>query len=179
MDDFTFEVTGMDELHQKFAHSREEMLISMNQGLREMGQLLTPRLKDATPTGASNKLRNTTVFQVLGSAEDMRLEVRQMARSEKGYLYGPAVRYGTRPHFPPIEALIPWVRVKLMGMSRAKVKKTTPEKEARSIAFLIARRISRVGTKANPYHVRVFEASKGEVVAIAQKFVFNFVAKFT
>jgi hypothetical protein len=52
--------------------------------------------------------------------------------------YAEPVELGTRPHFPPVEALEDWVRVKI-GL--------TDDKEVRSRAFHIARKISRVGTK--------------------------------
>ncbi len=48
------------------------------------------------------------------------------------------VELGTRPHMPPVAALVPWVRA-VMGLR---------EQEAKSVAFLIARKIARVGTKA-------------------------------
>ena len=56
--------------------------------------------------------------------------------------YAPYVEYGTRPHFPPVSALYDWVRKKL-GISG--------EKLIKSISFLIARKISKVGTYASPY----------------------------
>jgi len=80
--------------------------------------------------------------------EDMRLEVRQSAFSPGGFPYGVAVREGTRPHFPPYRALIPWV-IRKLGISN--------EKEAARVAYLVARKISRVGTPANPYHIHVVE----------------------
>lgn len=52
--------------------------------------------------------------------------------------YAQPVELGTRPHFPPVEALIDWVKVKF-GIS--------DERLARSAAYLVARKISRVGTK--------------------------------
>lgn len=52
--------------------------------------------------------------------------------------YAEYVDLGTRPHFPPVEALMDWVKARFGTQS---------EREARSIAFLIARKISRVGTK--------------------------------
>ncbi|MBU1621822.1 MAG: hypothetical protein KKF27_20770 [Gammaproteobacteria bacterium] len=136
------------ELEQKFGRSREFMYIAANQALRRVGSFLVPALKAKTPIGATARLRNYTVYQVLGKTDDMRVEVRQSARSETGFFYGVAVRQGTKPHFPPYRALIPWVMKKL-GIAT--------EKEAASVAYLVARKISRVGTRANPYHRHVVE----------------------
>lgn len=159
------EVHNFDELSRRFANSREHMLVAMNEGLREVGRLLTPKLKEKTPSGASKKLRNSTVFQVLGKSEDMRMEIRQSARSSKGFAYGAAVRTGTKPHFPPIDALVPWVRAKLS---------VAPER-VRQVAFLVARKISRVGTKAQPYHIEVLEANISKVKGIMKQASVKFV----
>lgn len=54
--------------------------------------------------------------------------------------YAPDIEYGTKPHFPPPQALMPWVQRKLhVGHERAA-----------SVAHLIARKIARTGTKARP-----------------------------
>jgi hypothetical protein len=47
--------------------------------------------------------------------------------------YGPAVEWGTKPHFPPLEAIQRWVHLKGLAAS---------EDEEKSIAFAIARKIS-------------------------------------
>ena len=73
------------------------------------------------------------------------MEIRQSARTKTGFFYGLAVRRGTRPHFPPVAELMPWV-VKVLGI--------TGEREVRTVAFLIARAISRRGTRANEYDKR-------------------------
>lgn len=80
--------------------------------------------------------------------------------------YAEPVELGTKPHFPPIEPLIDWVKVKL----------GVPEKDARSVAFLVARKISRVGTKGafmfrraleqqEAALQRIFEAAAGRIAA--------------
>lgn len=64
------------------------------------------------------------------------------------------VELGTKPHFPPIEPLIDWVRAKF-GISG--------EKEARGAAFAIARKIAMRGTKAQlPFGI-TFQALEGQV----------------
>lgn len=54
---------------------------------------------------------------------------------------------GARPHWPPPEPIQAWVRRKL-GVS---------EKQVRSVAFLIARKISRVGMKGQAMAYRAVE----------------------
>ncbi len=148
---------GFDELTKKYSNSREVVLGTINRMLRRMGQSLVPSVKNETPLGASHKLRNTTVFQVLGHGEEMSMEIRQSAFSPGGFPYGVAVRTGTRPHFPPYLALVPWVQ-KVLGV--------TDEKQAPRVAFLVARKISQVGTVSNPYHLRAMESTMPEIRSI-------------
>ncbi|MFP3943811.1 MAG: hypothetical protein ACLFWF_07960 [Alphaproteobacteria bacterium] len=51
--------------------------------------------------------------------------------------YAVPVELGSKPHFPPIEPLSDWARAKL----------GVPAEEARSVGFLVARKISRKGTE--------------------------------
>ena len=106
---------------------REELLGAIT----EMDALLLREVQEATPT-AQGTLRagmhseeSVTEFGVTGI-------------TGSSLIYAQPVELGTRPHFPPVEALTDWVRLKL-GIS--------DEREVRSVAFLIARKISRVGTK--------------------------------
>lgn len=50
--------------------------------------------------------------------------------------YAAAVEFGSRPHFPPVEALKDWAAEKLGD---------------EDLAFVIARKISMVGTKPKPF----------------------------
>lgn len=58
--------------------------------------------------------------------------------------YAEAVHEGTRPHFPPIQPIEEWVaqKVRRGQMSTGNI---------RSTAFLIARKISKVGTRGQPF----------------------------
>jgi hypothetical protein len=56
-----------------------------------------------------------------------------------------AIEFGTKPHAVNPEALHDWVRLKLHV------------KNYRSVAFLIARKIRRRGTKAQPYMATAFQ----------------------
>ena len=136
----------------------------MNRMLRRVGRLLVPALKAVTPVGATHHLRNYThsrIFPLTVSptSMNMKLEVRQSGRSDMGYFYGMAVIGGTRPHFPPYRKLIPWVEA-VLGVHG---------KKASSVAFLVARKISRVGTAPNPYHERVLAENMGTIQGIVDQ----------
>lgn len=62
--------------------------------------------------------------------------------------YAPAIEFGTRPHFPPPSALAGWAR--RHGMSGKE--------------YLIARAISRKGTKKRPFLFPAYEAEKDNFI---------------
>jgi hypothetical protein len=158
-----------EELEAKFKNSREYILGAGLTSLRRIGDMLVPALKEKTPVGATGHLRNYTVYEVIGTTEDMRLEVRQSAYSQDGYYYGVAVRGGTRPHFPPVRALLPWV-IKKFGIGE--------EKQALKIAWAIAVKISKVGTKAQPYHIHVVEETRQSMIDIVYEEMEKLTARF-
>lgn len=67
--------------------------------------------------------------------------------------YGPYIEFGTKPHFPPVGALIGWVRRHNLA----------PAGQEARVAFLIARKISQRGTKAQPYLVPAFEKNETNI----------------
>ncbi len=72
-------------------------------------------------------------------------------------VYAPFVELDTRPHWPPISAILAWVQRKGLAKvgsgshsitTRKRIsRRTILQGEERRIAYLIARRISRKGTK--------------------------------
>ena len=60
--------------------------------------------------------------------------------------YAPFVELGTKPHWPPVGALATWAR------------------RHGTVAFLVARAISRRGTKAVKYLERAFDQNIGRIV---------------
>jgi hypothetical protein len=63
--------------------------------------------------------------------------------------YAPYLEKGTRPHWPPISAITPW----------AVIHNWNP--------YLLARHISRVGTKAHPFLEPALRDSMGDIKALA------------
>ena len=57
-------------------------------------------------------------------------------------VYAPYIEFGTRPHFPPIKPIEQWVHLN-------KKKLGITEKDVKGVAFAIAQKISKVGTKEN------------------------------
>jgi hypothetical protein len=77
------------------------------------------------------------------------------------------VELGTRPHFPPVAPIQHWVEKKL-GYSG---------KEAKSIAYLIARSIWRRGTKGQKMFSRSFRDLESRIVGILNRIPDDIVAK--
>lgn len=118
---------------------------------------LQRRLALATPVGATTIARGSVV-------PEMRFG--QPVAGWVGYS-APASGYigfvnrGTRPHFPPIEALAYW--------AARKFGYPVGSPEARRIGYLVARRISRFGTKGQHFVERVVAAERGTVVRMARQ----------
>lgn len=81
--------------------------------------------------------------------------------------YAEPVELGTRPHFPPIAALIDWVVQKL----------DVPEKDARNVAYLVARKISREGTRPQLMFTRALEQQQPAVGNIFEAALDRFAAR--
>lgn len=66
------------------------------------------------------------------------------------------VELGTRPHMPPVAPLVPWVR-NVLGV---------PQDRARTVAYLVARKIAQRGTRAQRPFARALEATEAQIVRI-------------
>lgn len=128
----------------------EELRAAVNSGLL----IFKGQIQPLVPVGVTGQLRQGVSTSLAG--EDVSL----VGRVFDPVAYAMPVEAGSRPHFPPIGPIQLWVRRKL-GISG--------ERESRSVAFLVARAISRRGTPAREFFKRGFEAGKGQVLAIFEK----------
>jgi hypothetical protein len=69
------------------------------------------------------------------------------------------LEHGARPHFPPLAPLQAWA-ARVLGVSGA---------EGRRVAFLVARAISRRGTKGHHFFERGFQQARPRVLARYQQ----------
>jgi hypothetical protein len=108
------------------------------------------------PAVATGNMVNSVTFQVSQEASLSRATVFCSAPADQ---YSGYVEAGTGPHFPPPSALLLWVK-----------KKFSPEteKQALSIAFAVARKISKRGTSAFGMFNRAFAKLEGELQGIFQ-----------
>jgi hypothetical protein len=105
---------------------------------------------------ATGNLVNSITFQVSQEASISRAIVFASAPADQ---YAAYVETGTGPHFPPPSALLLWVKKKFSPST---------EKQALSIAFAIARKISQRGTSAFGMFNRAFAKLEGELEGIFQ-----------
>lgn len=150
---------GLDALRNGFAQApevtRRELLAAMTQGtllVEREAKERTPKVTGKTAASISSDAFATPVG-VIGT----------VGSSQPSLLF---VEEGTRPHMPPVDALVPWVRA-VLGVER---------KRERSVAFLVARKIASKGTQAQqPLRdaavttegqvLRMFEDAAGRVAA--------------
>lgn len=130
-----------------FSEAMEESLMVTEANI----ELRTPHAFGGLKGSISSQLLTDLIGQIMGTVSTPKI-------------YGPAVEKGSKPHFPPIEALTG----KLEELDKwAKLKGLN--------AFAVAKSIARKGTKPNNMFGEGLKASQNNVFAIffkkAQEFV--------
>lgn len=123
----------------------EELGAAVAAGLVMIRGAVVPR----TPVGVSGSLRGAWQIDIRGQTPMI------TGRVFNPLIYGPPVEAGARPHWPPRGPIELWVRRKLQ----------VAEKEVRGVAFLVARKISREGTKAVRMAEQAITETRGKVEA--------------
>lgn len=78
--------------------------------------------------------------------------------------YAPYVEYGTRPHFPPVQALMEWVKRHARGS-----KSLFGKDDTRKVAYAIAFTISKRGTTPRPFLRPAFILAKNKLLLDLEK----------
>lgn len=130
--DLTITLEGWDRLDQAFRQAPDIVRQEFDAYMHAATQHMQSEVVDRTPA-AMGTLRAS----IHGSVERMADGVLGVVGTAQPYAI--PVELGTKPHFPPVLAIQDWVRVKLGKTG----------KEGRSVAFAIARKISKVGTKGH------------------------------
>lgn len=147
---YEIDVQGMKELEAQLARNPRVVLEELEAAVTEADLLLEREVKENMPTAHGTLRASVFHEETVGDANVIGLVGTPLN-------YAVPVELGTKPHFPPVDALIDWVKVKF-GISS--------DKEARGAAFLVARKISRVGTKEQRPFGRAFQAAESQVRAI-------------
>jgi len=144
------DIQGIESLAQKWPEATRKATIAR---ITETVLFLEAEIKKATPMGAGPVNLRDTIFHKVDMGEPAWGMVATPAK------YGEAVELGTRPHFPPVAPLQYWVE-KQMGLTG---------KEARSVAYLIARAISKRGTKPRKMFTDTMEKQHATVIGILNR----------
>jgi len=129
----------------------------LNEIADKTDKIATRNLTAKGAIGISGALRASVAVRKYASADDLSAVIGAggSETEEDGFDYSIAIEFGTRPHFPPVEAvtgktesLDRWVEVKAPATPG---EGQSQEEADREKAFLIARKISRVGQKERPY----------------------------
>jgi hypothetical protein len=139
---WTFRMIGGDAASEEV---QDAVMEGARNGMEDLGargaQLVTENI--TTPYGPKSAavgfgvLAGSIFHDLQGGAALLRTVI---SAGPPADLYASAVETGTRPHFPPPSALIPWVKQKF---------NPDTEEEALSIAFAIARSIAKRGTQGH------------------------------
>lgn len=143
----TLTLTGAEQLRQALSRAPEVVRQELSVFMHAATQHLRSEVIDRTPA-AMGTLRASIHASVEGSMADGMLGV--VGTSQP---YALPVELGTKPHMPPVQALEDWVRQKL-GLQGA---------EVRRVAYLVARKISKVGTKGHFMFRGAFDDNAAEV----------------
>ncbi len=98
-------------------------------------------IRPLIPVGATGFLRNSLFTSIRGRGVDLRGRIAMNAT------YAGSVESGTKPHMPPVDAILLWVK---------RVLQISDEKQAKQTAWAIAKKIKREGTKGKG----IFDRSK-------------------
>jgi hypothetical protein len=131
--EFKFKITGVDEVA---AEIRDAVRAGQVRGLEKIALRGQQLVMEAWPVGATGFGAHSVAYLVEGEKSPMVARIFEGAPAD---VYAAPVEFGSRPHFPPVGALLLWVQKK-MGAKN--------EKEALSIAFAIAKTIAKRGTPA-------------------------------
>lgn len=153
-------VDGLDRMAAAWAQEPQIVQRELLAATMESGLLLQREVQELTPVGATGLTR-----QSIGAREPEVLADRVIGVVGSSLAHIVPVEVGSRPHMSPIQPLADWARAKL-GIS---------QDEARSVAWAIATKIKREGTKGAHMFRRAFDANLEQVrrnyVAAGQRIV--------
>ena len=149
---FTANLDAVKELRKKYPVKSRQVIESI---VTEAISYMEREVIEGTPEGAGPYHLKEMYFG----------KTVQFGQKTTGILSNPAphfesVEFGTEPHFPPIAALIPWVK---------RILKVSGEKEARSVAYAIALKIADVGTEGAHMAQEAFEDNEYKIYQMLEQ----------
>jgi len=162
----TISIQGENEVLKELNNITEKNIQKLNNDIKNaaiycMGEakrnVSRPYPQGAVDTG---QLRNSITMEDNISGNET------VYRVGTNVTYAPYIEFGTRPHFPPIQALMEWVH---RHTRAAKGKTPLFENNERGIAYAIALKISKKGTPPKPYLRPAFILAKNKLLQDLEK----------
>ncbi len=150
---FEAEIRGLERLRRQPARFTRAFESAGRELMAEALGLLHRKVTTKTPVN-TGQLRSSIGFSSSRLAGN---DIEGRIGTNLGYAI--PVERGSRPHWPPLEPIEFWVRRKLRP----------PRKQIRSVAFLVARKISRRGTKAHRMFEQGLEETRPRISRIFQR----------
>lgn len=160
MSTLTISTSGLAAIQRGLAEAPDATWRELLSTMTQATMLVEREVKEGIPRGATGLTAASVSSDAFSTAAGV-LGVVGSSQAPASF-----VELGTRPHMPPVAALVPWVRA-VLGVDA---------KRAPGVAFLIARKIARKGTKAQrPFALalartdgqvlRMFEDAAGRIAA--------------
>lgn len=149
------DIQGAAELARAFARAPEIVTEELTRASWAAELLLEREVKEETPVGVGG---GAGLKGSISAREPRIAGVGVIGEVGTALNYAVPVELGTRPHFPPVQPLADWARQKL-GVD---------PRQARSVGFLIARKISRRGTTGAHMFRKAFDRNFAQVARIYQ-----------
>lgn len=143
----TISAQALEQLQAGFRQAPDMTNREVLATMTEVTLLMQHEVQDLMPVGATGLTRASITADAFSTPTGA---IGVVASSQPAAVY---LELGTKPHMPPVAALVPWVSA-VMGLR---------DEDAKRVAFLVARKISRVGTKAQKPFSRAIEALRGQV----------------
>jgi len=139
--------TTLNSLSDLPREIREQVVTKLNETAELTRTQAIQNITDEGAIGTSGMLRASVQVRTRADATDLRAVVKAGGSAEGGTVdYATFVEFGTKPHFPPVEAvtgeveaLDRWVDLKLNA------------DDTESAAFQVAKKIAKVGTDPQPF----------------------------
>nr|WP_315237714.1 hypothetical protein [uncultured Albidiferax sp.] len=144
----TITTRGMDSIQRGFAAAPMQTVRLLLAAMTQATQLVEREVKENMPRGATGLTAGSISSDAFSTPAGV---LGVVGSSQPSAVF---VELGTKPHMPPVEALIPWVQA-VLGVDA---------KRAPGVAFLIARKIAIKGTKAQKPFEKALIATQAQAI---------------
>lgn len=150
------DTSAVDAVVRAWAIMPERAVAALTGGVTESTLLLERETKERTPRGATHALEQSISARPAQVSPEA--VVGSIGSSQPHALH---VELGTKPHMPPVDPLVDWVKAKF-GVD--------PE-EAERIAWGVARKIAAKGTEGQHMFANALADNEGQIAAIFERHI--------